>query len=218
MHYHCEIIMPPVSIEDIPDVISEVLKPFDESNSENSNSFWDFYVIGGRWAGTKLISHYDKNKVDQFWEWLREEGITVSGLQCGKQELNPSFQNQKVDEKWNEMFPSESFVHCPLFNHSNNQYGEGLTSSLPGDIEKLSDVSRDLECNRVIICGKSYSSDSRNWTGPMEARFMLTQTQWNGVNHMKVDWDGKLFTALDKYKESLENYRNEFQVVNSPCG
>jgi hypothetical protein len=217
-HYHCEIVIPPTA--DIQGAVDQVLRQFDEnSDSEEysrSNAFWDFWVIGGRWAGHKLMAKYDKAKLDEFHAWMAAEGVTVSGLQFGKQALSPPSQIPKVDAKWNELFPSGQFIPCPIFQHSNDQYAKGLGSTLPNDIARLSDVPEALKCSRVIFAKPSYDSDSKDWIGPLEPEFMLCEDQWNGCNHMPVDWDGKFTTALEKYRHSLRNCREEYAAKVLP--
>lgn len=212
-HYHCEIVIPPQ--DDIEAALNAVLAPFDENAREDEegrgqHAFWDFWVIGGRWAGHKMLAHYDAAKLDEFHEWLTTEKVTVAGVQCGKQELSPPSQAAKVDAKWNEMFPSAVFVPCPLFRHSNDQYAKGLSGTLPGDVSRLDEVPERLECGRVIFAGPAFSGDTDGWTGPLEAKFMLCESQWNGCNHMRVDWDGRFASALEKYRESLVNYREGY--------
>jgi hypothetical protein len=223
MHYHCEIVIPPTM--DIEAAVTSVLNPYcehvedldeDDQYTAKRYGFWDFWVIGGRWAGRKLLAKYDKAKVDEFYEWLQAEKITVSDIQFGKQELSPASQVPKVDAKWNEMFPSAEFVPCPVFRHSNDQFGKGLSSTLPSDITRLSDVPAALTCGRVIFAKPSFVSESKDWTGPLEAAFMLTDSAYNGCNHMKVEWDGTFASAVDKYRESLKNYSEEFAARVTP--
>lgn len=220
MHAHCEIVIPPTM--DIESAVTSVMKQFNESPDEKDedhdtrHAFWDFWVIGGRWAGHKLIAKYDQAKIDAFYEWCKAEKVTVSGLQCGKQALQPDSQIAKVDAKWNEMFPSAEPIACPLFAHSNNQYGKGLSSTLPNDVSRLDSVPSELKCSRVIFAKPSFESETKDHTGPLEASFMLCDSQWNGCNHMDVDWDGKFVTALTKYRESLKNYREEYAAKILP--
>jgi hypothetical protein len=67
-HYHLEIIMPRTA--DISKSIEEIMLPFSENEEENEDhsghSFWDFYVIGGRWAGAKERCTYNTNALEQF--------------------------------------------------------------------------------------------------------------------------------------------------------
>ena len=61
MHYHLEVIMPPTA--DISTALDDILKPFDESCEDEdlkSVTFWDWYVIGGRWAGKKESCRFEE--------------------------------------------------------------------------------------------------------------------------------------------------------------
>jgi len=212
MHYHLEIVLPE-NTTDIEAAIKSVMAPFDENQDEDSehstkNSFWDFYVIGGRWAGSKLMDKYDPALLAQFRQWMQDEHITVSGLQCGKQELSPASQIPKVDAKWNEMFPSDTFQKCPMFNHSNDQYGKEGKGTISGDICKLSDA-QNTSCERIIFAGPSYGSG--NWDGELEAKFMLSDDFWNGVNYIKSTWNGKVSTAYEMFKKNVEGYKEEYK-------
>lgn len=220
MHFHCEIVIPPTM--DIEAAVKSVMAPYDEGprerdeDTDTRHSFWDFWVIGGRWAGHKLLAQYDEAKLDAFHEWLQAEKVTVAGFTAGKQELSPADQIPKIDAKWNEMFPSAEFMPCPLFKHSNDQYGKGLSSTLPQDVSRLSDVPARLKCSRVIFAKPSYNSDTKDHTGPLEAGWMICEDMWNGCNHMKADWDGTFASALEKYRESLKNYREEYAAKVLP--
>lgn len=215
MHHHCEIVMPPT--DDIEGAVRDIMKPFSENDEENYDAFWDFYVIGGRFAGSKQLAVYDKEKLDAFYQWLRDEKVTVSGFQCGKPQLSPPGQRIKVDDKWNEMFTPEGseYTACPLFCHSNDQYGRDGIGTISGDIQKLADIS-EVECSRVIIAGPSWNSETKEHNGPIEATFMLCDTQWNGVNHMPVDWDGKVSSAISQFTKKLKHYRDKYREVVTP--
>ncbi|HEY6437871.1 MAG TPA: hypothetical protein VIY47_14870, partial [Ignavibacteriaceae bacterium] len=101
MHYHLEIIMPPT--DNVKEKISEILAPFDEDPKDDErgrNAFWDWYVIGGRYSGQHLLSKYEGEKLEAFYEELNRNNITVSGLVSGKQELKPVEQIPFVDALW----------------------------------------------------------------------------------------------------------------------
>lgn len=210
MHSHLEIIMPPT--DDIEAAIKSIMAPFSENDEDASHAFWDFYVIGGRWAGSKLKASLSKEKIDKFYEWLQEEKVTVAGFQAGKQEISPSSQIPKVDAKWNETFPSAEFTKCPLFAHSNDQYNS--ESLIDGDVCSLLDLPDVMECSHVIIAKPSY--DDGKWTGPLEAEYMLQESIWNGVTHVDTKWDGKLSTALAMYADRIKDYKAEYLEVVTP--
>ena len=152
MHCQCEIIIPPT--DDVKSAIESIMAPFSENSGDEDhdsrNAFWDFYVIGGRFAGEKLLAGLDKDKMDRFNQWCQDEKITVSGVVCGKQSLSPESQIEKVDTMWNELFPREDGlqVACPVFGHSNDQYDS--ESIIDGDICQLGDA-KSVNCGRVII-------------------------------------------------------------------
>lgn len=212
MHFHCEIVIPPT--DDIEGTIKSVLSKFDENAEESEDhsrayAFWDFYTIGGRWAGNKLMARYDEAKIEEFEEWMKSEKITISGLQFGKQELSPASQIPKVDAKWNEMFGTGT--PCPMFEHSNGRH-----ETLPDDVMRLADVPERLKASHVIFAGPDYDSDTKDFTGPIEAKFMLTDSAYNGCNYMDVDWDGTFASAHAKYLKTLENSRSEYAAKFRP--
>ena len=203
MHYHLEIIMPPT--KDIGKALESVMEPFSEHNEENTETFWDWYVVGGRWAGTKETCGYAQEKIDAFYKVLNEKKITVSGIQCGKHKLEPESQIPIVDKLWNDFFPTEKgeIIACPMFSHSNNQYdGNDLISC---DICLVEEIPESLTASRVIIAGSEY-----------KAKFMISDDMWNGVNFVKTRWDGKVLSTLEMAKEKFRNYTEEYREKNTP--
>lgn len=180
------------------------MEPFNENADEEiqNKPFWDFYFIGGRWSGTKLLAQYDKAKIDEFYAWMASEKVTVSGLTCGKEELKPATQIPKVDAKWNELFPSDKPTACPLFNHYHSQYKHNLS-----DVCKLGELP-ELSCERVIFGGNGH--------GKLEATFMITDDFYNGVNYVKSNWDGTVKQALEMFQEKLKGYRKEYAETITP--
>lgn len=213
MHYHLEIVLPP-DHENLEEAVAAVLAPFDENVEENRQPFWDWWVIGGRYAGQKLLAGLDQSKVTEFYQWMKDEGVTVSGFVAGKQELSPKDQIPKVDAKWREMFPQSKQETCPLFNHSNDQYGRVGESTIRGDISKLGESPADLECERVIFAGREWEDDG--WTGRIRPVFMLSRDWWNGVNHLNSDWDGKVSTAIERWRKHMESYAHRYRLIHEP--
>jgi hypothetical protein len=209
MHYHCEIIMPPS--KNIQETIEKILEPFCEHNEERTgNEFWDYFVIGGRWAGTKQTCQYDAEKIEKFYQDLRDKKITVSGIQMGKQELKPASQIPMVDELWNKYFPTEdgTITACPMFAHSNNQFDSNDLISC--DISRFDEIPDGLTASRVIFAAPDYEGKR------IEGKFMLCEDQWNGMNHMPISWDGKVKSAIDMYLKSLSNYTDEYREKYTP--
>jgi hypothetical protein len=216
MHYHCEVIMP--KTKDIQGDLESILAPFQENMGEDEDvewiserySFWDFWVIGGRWAGTKETCIYDKDKIDAFYAELEKRNVTVSEVQCGKSELSPASQIPMVDELWCAFFPTETgeIVPCPIFAHSNNQYDSD--TCIACDICCLEELPKTLTCSRVIIAGPDFDGNK------VEAKYMLCDDMWNGVNFVPVTWDGKITTALEMFKEHLSTYAEKYKQKYTP--
>lgn len=206
MHYHLEIIMPPTS--DIESAIEQIMKPFsenerDEDGDYNKHAFWDFYVIGGRWAGEKQICTFDKDKMDAFYKDLKEAEITVSGFTAGKQEIAPTSQIPMVDEMWRKHFPEGGAI-CPLFKHYNDQYKN--SDGWP-DIMSVGQTPKNLTASHVIIAGESYMDD-----GTLEAKTMISDSFWNGVSHVDSKWDGLVTSVIEKHNDGLKNAKDEYKV------
>lgn len=206
MHYHMEIIMPPTN--DVDAAIAQIMEPFnecgeDEDGNRNSHTFWDWYVIGGRWSGHKDEAKFDKARLDAFHAELKERKVTVSGIQCGKQDLQPESQIPMVDALWREMFPESGLDVCPLFGHS--------PRTLPSDICTLADMPEGLTAITGIIAGPGHSDD-----GKMQAHYLIQDCVWNGVMHVDTKWDGKVKTMLDDHVEKCKNYREEWKAKVTP--
>ena len=204
MHRHCEVIMPPSS--DIGKDLEKIMSPFYENRDDcDGNEFWDFYVMGGRFAGIKETCGYNQERLDEFYKKLNENKITVSGVICGKQQINPATQIPMVDKLWNDVFPTENgeIVACPLFAHSNNQYDSNDLISC--DICRVEEIPENLIASRVIIACPSYDGNE------IEAKFMICDSQWNGINFMNVDWDGKVKSAIEKFLDKCDCYREDYK-------
>lgn len=196
--------------EHIAAMVAKILDPFSEHTENNANGFWDFYSIGGRFAGNHLMAGLDPKQMDAFQDALQKMKVTVSGLQCGKQELSPKSQIPKVDKLWAKFFPDQKGQPCPLFNHSNDQYDRDGNGQLPEDVIHFRDVPRDHKCSRVIVAGPDHKGES------MEAEFMISEDNWNGVNHVKSDWDHTIGGALNMHMDRINGMIEEAQAKYSP--
>jgi len=205
MHYHLEIILPPV--DDVEQAVEQILKPFDENGKDedgdpNRHGFWDFYVIGGRWSGVKLEVMLDPERLQVFHAELKNRKVTVSGLQFGKLTLDPGSQVAMVNSLWNEYFPESPVKVCPLFSHFNDQYKH--SARFP-DVMRLKDMPGSLKASRVIIAGPKWNNE-----GFLAAEYMLQDSFWNGVTWVDSRWDGKVQTAIDEHNDRLKSAAPEY--------
>ena len=202
MHARLEVIMP--KTDDVEGVLTELLSPFSENaegDEARGDQFFDWWVIGGRFAGAKLEASLDPMKIQSFYDELQNRKVTCSGIQCGKQTLIPSSQAEMVDSLWRDFFPESGISICPLFSHSNDQYDSG--DSLPGDICSVSEIPPELTAERVIIA-------ALDWEGEKISAWRMEQKDfWNGCNNVSSDWDGKVFSAIERSNNATQNYTDE---------
>lgn len=202
MHFHLEIIMPPT--DDVEAAVAKIMAPFNERDeSEDADrraQFWDWYVIGGRWSGTKDEIRFDKEKLEAFNAALQERKVTVSGVRFGKPTLQPATQIPIVDALWREFFP-ETTGPCPMFDHS--------PKTVSGDVCTLAELHPSLEAERVILAGIKHNDE-------LGAVHMAQRDFWNGVNYCKSTWDGNVNSSLSAFRESLANYRKEYADSITP--
>ena len=208
MHEVLEIIMP--QVDNVEEAVAEIMKPYDEDISDpefrNGHEFWDFYVIGGRWAGHKMEADLDKDTLKAFYAAMTEKKVTVSSLQCGKQEISPASQIPMVDALWTEFFPEYAGRACPLFNHANNQYENDC---LYGDVLRVKDTSPLVECSRIIVATLDHEGKK------MEAQAMFSTSVWNGCNFEDTTWDGTLGAVYKLYEKKIVNYSDEYKATHT---
>lgn len=215
MHYHLEIVLPPVA--DVDAAVEEIMEPWCENRKDGEqkpHAFWDYYVIGGRWAGDKFVQSLDQDRIQQFYAWCENEQVTVSSFRFGKQELKPPEQVVKVDAKWNELFTpaGQPHVACPLFKHSNNQYGRD--SRLEGDIWPLA-KSLHAHCSHIIFAGPKWVNKEFTLQQLKVGEMFLTET-WNGCNWQKTDWDGSVRKAVELVKEHHQHTSDHYRALADP--
>lgn len=198
MHYHMEIVMPPT--EDVEAAIAQIMAPFDENTSER-HAFWDWYVVGGRWSGNKLMADVEEARLKIFYDLLKEKNITVSDLRRGKERLQPESQIETVNKLWRKIFPNSKLKECPLFD--NYKGGDG-------DIQKLGEVSPRVSCSTVIVAGLDYDGKK------LKAQTMLQSSIWNGVTWQDSKWDGLLSSAIEEHEKRYERATVELKKKHIP--
>ena len=75
---HCclEVILPPT--DDVKAAINSILDPFESAEElNNSNSFWDYWELGGSWAGSKAGG--DVCRLGEMAESLTAAHVIVAG-------------------------------------------------------------------------------------------------------------------------------------------
>lgn len=194
-HYHAEIVMPPN--EGVESTIARALAPFDENSEDASRkAFWDWYVIGGRWNLAHQTARIGKQRLEAFFQRLRDEKITVSGLQMGKQELQPAEQVPKVNAIWAEMFPEEKGP-CPHFRNTEAK------PCLAQNVCLVREIPDELMCETLIVCRADLKVE---WS---IVREMYHRSIWNGATHQDTTFDGNVKKALS----SIEDVKPDWLCV-----
>ena len=184
MHEMCELIMSPTNNAEIEKTVEKIMASFQELE----HCFYDYYVIGGRFSGGKRKATLNVDKLNKFYERLKELKVTVSSFVCGKQTLNPESQIPMVDKLWKEMFPESNLDVCPLFSHFNDPYKHSINE----DVWKFEDLLLDMYVSIVIFAFEG------------KARYILQKEFWNGINYQDTKWDGTIKQALEMYKSNLD--------------
>lgn len=204
MHHRLELIMPPT--DDIASAVEQILAPWnenlpldDEDNYRAKFAFFDWYQIGGRYSGKKLIDAIPEEQMKRFYDELNRMKITVSCVTAGKQTLQPESQVELVNATWRSMFPDHPIQECPLFD---NYVGAD------GDVMKLADLPAGAKARRVIIARKTDDG--------LEASLMVSGDFWNGVTWLDTAWDITIRSALEMNAKMIENFRPEIAAKRTP--
>lgn len=198
MHYHLEILMPPTP--DVDAAVKTILARFDENAEEPSRAFWDWWQLGGRYAGSKLEALVTEERRAAFLKEIHRLGVTVSGLQWGKQELSPASQIGAVDSLWREMCPEGGSV-CPLFKHSGDEMNM--------DVCRLAELPARLTAYSFIAAAPDYE-------GQVAAETLLHKSIWNGCTRQDTSWDGNVAGAVVEYAKRVDGYREDYREPRRP--
>jgi hypothetical protein len=187
MHAIAEIVIPQTA--DVPASIEQVMGYFKGEEGEDRSSWFDFWVIGGRYSGHKLEARIGQTRIAQFSKMLNEKQFTVSSFTMGKPDLKPASQIPEVDALWREWFPGCG-EKCVFLSHYHDQYGHSGIN--PVDVCSVGDCPENLKCERLIIAGPLCMCDK---AGQIVPKKMLATSLWNGV-----DWQDTLFDGMVKPK------------------
>lgn len=77
MHYHGEVVIPlvhesPNSTTVTEAIVAQVMDWFHTKDECNGYRWYDYYTIGGRFSGQKLICTLDQEKIEAFDEELQK--------------------------------------------------------------------------------------------------------------------------------------------------
>lgn len=192
MHVHLEVLVPPT--DNPVDDVETLLKPFDESAEDEEGysryTFWDWWVIGGRWSCSHLLADIGKGRMDKFVEEMPK--YKVSGVQTAgglyEVPVEPDGVRDELLELWKVHFP-EYAEQCPFWGLT-DQYDRG---GRPNDIVPAGSISKSLTCSQLLI----------GWRPKETIRplLMLQDDFYNGVSWQDSAWDGKVLASIEAHNE-----------------
>lgn len=200
MHHRLEVILPQpdgfvfdeAGISLLETTLGPLLEPFSEYAPEEIAStctFFDYWIIGGRWSGDKLIARLDPDTIAAFNAELNSMKLTISAVQAGKPSLQPESQADQVNDLWQRYFP-DCLYPCPYFM---SPWEHTLS-----DICTVGQIPDGLTAHRVMIFGPTYRGFTTLHTH-------YAREVWLGSNYMKTDWDGNVMAAIHKHQLRFSN-------------
>lgn len=190
---------------DLSAVVSAAMAPYNEDSEDRKNTFWDWWVIGGRYSGEVLTSRLGTERLEQFNAVLNSRKVMVKGLVCGKEELADSQTEEMVDALWRDMFPDSGLAKCPLFKHgSPSQYDK--RGELPFDVCKVEDVPASHAQFSIALIELDYEKKP-------SITQLLHREIWNGSTHQDTAWDGTFATALEHFNKRMGRCREPATVM-----
>ena len=182
MHYHLELIMPPSPLIQIQERVRELMFPLSQAvaHSEGTTAYlYDWYQIGGRFAGAKMLGRLDPERLHKFRQELYGEAFTNDArpVVIGQTGLWRTQDLPKVDALWRKWFPEEEIDACPLFDH----YPAG-----DQDICRVDQIPDTLTADAVLVGNED------------KVVFQLITEIWDSTKQEFQDtgFDGSVLNAL----------------------
>ena len=144
MHYHYELLIPPTDQPHF--TITNIMDAYMlcDSCHNNSDAIGDWYVIGGRWAGEKLIKSLDPQKIKSYKKELKQSELRVMSVQAVKPTPCDKKNSLLADQVWRKHFPDIN--ENPFMSDYSDQYENDLR-----DVWKLKDVPKNLTASGLIV-------------------------------------------------------------------
>lgn len=141
MHYHAEVWVP--KVEWAVDLVGRLMELYSENNEDSRHSFWDWYVIGGRWSGEHTQWVLKKRYPEQYEKFWKEfEKNELGWVSKTKSEAS---QKARAVELFKKTFPKWK---GPLIVGRDIYHKEGMSD----DIMEATKIEWDLfSCATMIL-------------------------------------------------------------------
>ena len=144
-HYHVELIMPPTPWFAIEDRVLDILLPLRKGDDEETwpaDPLYDWYKIGGRFAGTKYGLGCDPKRLRKFYEELYSEAFATDVTVIGGARFWSDSDLPKVNALWRKWFPEDEVGTCPFIG----PYPTGEQ-----DICRVDRIPDELAADAVVV-------------------------------------------------------------------
>jgi hypothetical protein len=200
MHFHAEIYLK--NLDNLDEQVGKIMLPYcvgskiekyEEDGEEyliTAESFWDWWVIGGRWTGKHTGYNPFKDRLN----------ISICKICNGT-----GFRDDEIGQKHREQEPTYTCNVCgerdfETKKWSHGEFGPGLrlNSTLRpyhGDVMHIAGIKDDLNCDTFVIKGKVFHEE--NWDHENDT--MVKNPEFDGnvknkLNELGIE-DGYLVTV-----------------------
>lgn len=166
MHYHAEVYLKKLNGRPIFDVVSGLM-----NRGVKAKVGWDWFVVGGRWSGDKILGKLDPEKVKAFFIEFEKRGYNWTSSQHSDEERRRDSSNLFM-----EFFPDfkgEIPVWRDQYRHEGGE----------GDVCKVADLPETFSCHTLIFPGKHRAE-------------VLQTEEWNGEKFVKTPFKGDVVAEL----------------------
>ena len=168
MHYHAEVYLKKLNGKPLMDAVGAHM-----NRGVKSKVGWDWFVIGGRWSGEKLLAKLDKDRLKAFWVEFKKRGYGWPSAEHSDEERRRDSQALFM-----EFFPDFK-GEIPVWRDQYKREGG------EGDVAKVEDLPETLSCHTLILPGKRRAE-------------VLQIEEWNGKDFVKTAFKGDVVAELKR--------------------
>ena len=200
-HYHVELILPPTPRFEIRERVLEILLPLRKGDDEATwpaDPLFDWYKIGGRFAGTKHGLRCDPERRRKFYEELYSDEFT-SDDDLSKLGFWGDDQLPAVNALWRKWFPEDEVGICPFI---------GPYPTRDQDICRVDRISDELKADTVVVGNEANQVVLR-----------LKTEIWDSIKRKFIDtgFDGSVLDALRRCRAAGVEPAGDWLAVTLDC-
>ena len=208
MHEHLEMFLPPQASENIEVWITNLLTPFavhykdEQYGDPNPYAFYDYYRIGGGYAGRHLLQRIDPDgsRTREIWADYRALFDNQKHRDLDDEAVELRHRNL-----WRNHFPDGGPI-CPLFQSN---------VKVESDICLVGELAPGLTAARMFVAQNRNGDTAGELPEHLNMHsvcfYMLCVEVWNGANLQRTDWNGLVSDGIERQQAHVrQHYRQEF--------